>query len=235
MIRLPWFLALLLGAGIASAAGALGAAPPDSDGMSLRMQACTPCHGKEGRATNDGYFPRIAGKPSGYLYAQLLNFREGRRGNPAMGHLVQHLSDGYLREIADWFAVQDLPYPPPQTRGGDPALLTRGRQLAQQGDPARGLPGCTTCHGAALMGALPGMPGLLGLPRDYLLAQLGAWKTGQRHAVAPDCMRQVAQRLSDADASALALWLSSTPVPSDPRPDPALVMPLPLECGSGVR
>jgi hypothetical protein len=26
----------------------------------------------------DGYYPRIAGKPAGYLYNQLLNFRDGR-------------------------------------------------------------------------------------------------------------------------------------------------------------
>ena len=28
------------------------------------MQACTGCHGKEGVSTNQGYFPRIAGKPA---------------------------------------------------------------------------------------------------------------------------------------------------------------------------
>lgn len=231
MTWLSWLLAVL---GVA--AGSAAAAPPvDGEGMARRMQACTPCHGREGRATNDGYHPRIAGKPAGYLHAQLLNFREGRRGNPAMGHLVQHLGDEYLREIAEWFAARDLHYPPPQTRGGDPVQLARGRQLAEQGDPAQKLPACAACHGAALMGALPGMPGLLGLPRDYVLAQLGAWKTGQRHALAPDCMRQVAQRLSDADASAVALWLSSMPVPPGVKPAPEVAQPTPLDCGSGVR
>src|SRR5688500_1472574 len=39
--------------------------------MAQRMQACVVCHGKEGRATNAGYFPRIAGKPLGYIYNQL--------------------------------------------------------------------------------------------------------------------------------------------------------------------
>ena len=221
MFRHSWLLAVLL---IAGAAGTSAALAADADGMARRMQACTPCHGKEGRATSDGYFPRIAGKPAGYLYAQLLNFRDGRRGNPAMGHLVQHLSDAYLLEIAEWFASQDLPYPSPQTRGGDPAMLARGRELAEQGDLTRRLPACAACHGAALMGALPGMPGLLGLPRDYLLSQLGAWKTGQRHAVAPDCMGEVAQRLTDADASA-----------GGARPAPSVPQPVPLECGSGVR
>ncbi len=54
-------------------------------GMASRVLACTTCHGKEGRATAEG-FPRIAGKPAGYLRDQLLNFRDGRRGYPQMGY-----------------------------------------------------------------------------------------------------------------------------------------------------
>ena len=46
------------------------------DEMAPRMAACMTCHGAEGRATNQGYFPRIAGKPAGYLYNQLVNFRD---------------------------------------------------------------------------------------------------------------------------------------------------------------
>lgn len=55
------------------------------------MQACVVCHGKEGRATNQGYFPRIAGKPAGYLYNQLQSFKTGQRTYEAMNHLVQHM------------------------------------------------------------------------------------------------------------------------------------------------
>ena len=39
----------------------------------------------------------------------------------------------------------------------------------------------------------PAVPGLLGLPRDYLNGQLGAWQTRQRHATAPDCMATIAE------------------------------------------
>jgi len=72
--------------------------------MAQRMQACVVCHGKEGRATNQGYFPRIAGKPAGYLYNQLQNFKSGLRTYGPMTHLVQHLSDDYLLAIAQYFA-----------------------------------------------------------------------------------------------------------------------------------
>ncbi|RYF64304.1 MAG: hypothetical protein EOO29_42595, partial [Comamonadaceae bacterium] len=55
-------------------AGAVVAAPtaamPSANSMASRVLACTACHGKEGRATQEGYFPRIAGKPAGYLANQ---------------------------------------------------------------------------------------------------------------------------------------------------------------------
>ena len=90
-----------------AAASTVATVPASS--MSSRVLACTACHGKEGRATPDGYFPRIAGKPAGYLANQLLNFRDGRRSYPQMGYLIEHLTDDYLREMAEHFAALDLP------------------------------------------------------------------------------------------------------------------------------
>jgi cytochrome c553 len=208
-----------------------GPGQADFDTMAQRMQACVVCHGKEGRATPDGYFPRIAGKPAGYLYQQLLNFRDGRRQNVAMSHLLAHLSDDYLQEIAGHFASLDLPYPPPQPAGAAPATLARGETLVRRGDPSRDLPACAACHGAALTGVLPGVPGLLGLPRDYLAGQLGAWKNGLRRAQAPDCMAEIARRLAPDDVYALVTWLSSTPVPPDPKPVAQGPSEWPLKCG----
>ena len=211
------------------------AAPP-TDTMAQRMQACVVCHGQEGGATNEGYFPRIAGKPAGYLFNQLLNFREGRRKNATMAYLVDQMSDAYLLEIARYFANLDLPYPPPPppTASGAAlrASLARGEQLVRQGDAARGIPACAACHGEAMMGVAPAMPGLIGLPRDYILSQFGAWRNGQRHAAQPDCMGEVAERLSPEDAGAMAAWLSMQPVPAGAKPATQAPRALPMTCGS---
>ncbi|CAN5381611.1 hypothetical protein BH10PSE17_BH10PSE17_20770 [soil metagenome] len=64
------------------------------DTMQQRVAACFACHGQEGRATNDGFFPRIAGKPSGYLFNQLVAFRDGRRKYVSMNELLRNLPDG---------------------------------------------------------------------------------------------------------------------------------------------
>jgi len=199
--------------------------------MAQRVQACTGCHGKQGRAASDGYYPRIAGKPAGYLYNQLLNFRDGRRQYKPMTQLIDPLSDAYLQEIAAHFAALDLPYPPSQPATVPDETLSRGEALALRGDSARRIPACVQCHGQALTGLSPAIPGLLGLPRDYLNAQLGAWQTGSRHAQSPDCMAQVARALTTDDVGALSQWLSAKPLPTQAKAVSALPAPLPLPCG----
>src|SRR5580765_4494980 len=173
-----------------AAAAFAHAAPRVEDTMAQRVQACTGCHGPQGRAASDGYYPRIAGKPAGYLYNQLLSFRDGRRQYALMTNLLAPLSDAYLREIAEHFASLELPYPPPQIATASVDALSRGETLVLRGDPAAKIPACVQCHGSALMGVAPAVPALIGMPRDYLNAQLGAWRTGSRHANAPDCMAQ---------------------------------------------
>lgn len=228
----------LLGVAPASMAQAADAPRPSptanvTDSMAQRMQACVVCHGKEGRATNAGYFPRIAGKPQGYLFNQLQNFQQGRRQNQAMSHLLQHLSDDYLRDIARYFSELDLPYPPARAHGLTAAQQQLAETLVFKGAPDRNIPACVSCHGEDMAGRLPAMPGLLTLPSDYLVGQLGAWRTGRRHAKEPDCMAEVARRLSTEELGAVARWLSAQTLPLGTKPAAAASGPLPIRCGSG--
>jgi cytochrome c553 len=206
---------------------------PQTDTMAKRMQACTTCHGAQGVTSNQAYFPRIAGKPAAYLFNQLQNFKEGRRHYGLMVGMVEHLSDAYLLEMAQYFAALDLPYSQPsslKTAVSD-ATLQLGKTLVLQGDTARNIPACSVCHGPALMGVLPSTPALLGLPRDYLAAQLGSWQTGLRRAHAPDCMGRIAKLLTPNDIDAAASWLASQPVPAFTKPAASLPQPVPEQCG----
>ena len=207
------------------------AAPTDT--IEQRVAACIACHGREGAASNAAFFPRLAGKPAGYLFNQLVSFRDGRRSGADMTYLVQHLSDDYLREIADYFAGLDLPYPvvsPVSDASAD--TLGHGRKLVVEGDAVRGIPACVQCHGAALTGVQPGIPALVGLPRLYLSSQLGTWAADDRHALPPDCMREVGRKLTTADINAVASWLAIQPVPAKATAVAALPQPMPIACGA---
>ena len=201
------------------------------DTLAQRLQPCLACHGAQGRASRQGYLPRIAGKPAGYLLQQLLNFRDGRRSNATMADLLANQTDAYLAEMAGHFAALDLPYPAPSAEPVPAAQLARGEALVRQGDAARQLPACSACHGPRLTGTQPAIPGLLGLPRDYLLGQLGAWRTGMRQAAGADCMATIARRLTPEDAAAVTAWLAHQPVPADAHAQPAGSSPLPIPCG----
>lgn len=213
---------------------------PDSqlDTLQQRVKPCTSCHGNEGRATREGYFPRIAGKPAGYLFNQLLNFREGRRHFPMMTYFAQYQTDDYLHEIAAWFGSQHVPYPPPMPTKAARAVLARGQQLVTEGDKTLDIPACTSCHGRKLLGVIPAVPGLLGVSQDYLTAQLGAWRSGARAAAAPDCMGELVRRMRNEDLDAATAWLASQAVPEGEEPEISFEQSPPLHCGSieqGVR
>lgn len=228
MKRLAGLLLAVLGP--AAQAGERPATLPDT--VAQRVAACTACHARTDVVVGKEFFPRISGKPAGYLYNQLINFRDGRRQYPMMSYMVEHLPEPYLREIADYFSAQHPPGPPAAPEAASPAVLARGRTLAQQGDPARKVPACVACHGSALGGALPAVPGLLGLPRDYVNAQFGAWRNKARQAAAPDCMAVIAARLSLEDVAAVSTWLASQPFDPAVRPAASVARPLPLDCGS---
>jgi cytochrome c553 len=224
----PLMRASLLLAALLNCA-APGAAP---DAMAPRVQACTLCHGAQGRATPAGYFPRLAGKPADYLSEQLIAFRDGRRRHDGMARLLHDLPDAYLREMGAYFAALELPYAAPAPARGTAAERARGEALVRQGDPARRLPACASCHGERLAGRLPAMPALTGLSADYLQAQLGAWRTGTRAARAPDCMAEVVRLLRDDELAAIAAYLSAQPANAlSMKPAPASPEALPLRCG----
>jgi cytochrome c553 len=224
-------LAALLATGPALAQPERGM--PDS--LARRVAACTSCHGSPAAppsSTGPHYYPRIGGKPAAYLYNQLQNFRAGRRQYPLMTYMVEHLSDDYLREIATYFSTQHLPAPVLARASLPAGQMERGRELVMRGDAVLKVPACIACHGQRLTGALPAIPGLVGLPRDYINAQFGAWRNGTRRAHAPDCMATIAGRLSLEDVTAVSGWLASEPVPDDASPAPDVAHPMPLACGS---
>ena len=125
--------------------------------------------------------------PPEYLYRQLVNFRDGRRTYPQMVYMSRHLSDEYLREIATYYSKLTPPFPTPIQPSATKEALARGEQIVRNGDQAKGIPACVACHGKALTGMLPGVPG----PRRAV-SRLHQWTA-----------RRVAQRPAQGDRARL--------------------------------
>ena len=200
------------------------------DSIEARAQGCSTCHGPHGEGGKDPYFPRIAGKPAGYLFNQLQNFRDGRRSYPPMNYLLAYLHDDYLMEFANYFAAQTIVEQPAGTTMT--ASGSAGGHLVMHGDATRGIPACILCHGPRLTGIQPGIPGLVGLNARYIAAQLVSWRVGTRHAAIPDCMHSVASRLTEADIDQVSAWLAAQPPPSPVEPAAAGTWKTPIACGS---
>ncbi|HEY4090647.1 MAG TPA: c-type cytochrome [Luteibacter sp.] len=201
------------------------------DTLQQRIAACTSCHGAQGEGGENGFNPRLAGKPAGYLVRQMQDFKKGLRHYEIMEYMVAPLDEAYMREIAEYFASQDVPYAKHPTPAMSPAAIARGEQLVTKGDPAKGVPACMACHGPNLTGVQPDIPGLVGLPYDYISAQLGSWRTNTRNTTPPDCMATVVSRLTDADISAVSAWLATRPVPPGAHAEPPGSVTPPLHCG----
>ena len=219
-----------------AAAAQAGAAPAVPDTMQQRVAACTSCHGVHGEGSPDSAaIPRLAGKPAGYLIQQLEYFQTGQRRHAPMEYVVRQLSPAYLRDIAGYFAKQDVPYRKLPVPAVSAETLRRGEQLVMRGDSTRGVPSCVSCHGGKLTGVEPMMPGLMGLSYDYLSTQLVSWRTRQRAAEGPYCMGVVANRMRESDITAVSAWLASHEPPADMHPEPASAQtePLPGWCVMG--
>ena len=232
--RRALFAALLVSPLAAVAAPGPAALPvvETLDSTEARVQGCVTCHEQGGRGAASGTYPRIAGKPSGYLYNQLAAFRDGTRRYPPMNYLLAYMPDAYLHEIAEHFAQERPPFASAEAATASSSTLERGRMIATQGDFHTGVPPCVACHGDRLTGREPTIPGLVGLRAPYVVAQLARWRTGDRRAAAPDCMKRVADRLGNDDTEAVAAWLATQPAPKNPLPDPMEVDRMPYACGA---
>ena len=109
-----------------------------------------------------------------------------------MNYLLEYLPEDYLKEMADYFAAQRPPLPPPRDARRQQRDAGARRVLVTKGDAAADIPACASCHGPHSRAWSRRSPACSGLRASYISAQLGAWRYGTRTAAAPDCMQIVA-------------------------------------------
>src|SRR6186713_700397 len=121
---------------------------PDLDHGAELYRSCAACHGPDGRGTEDGEVPAIAGQHGSVLLKQLTDFRHDQRWNERMQHFTDqhHLAGAQdLTDVAAYIA--NLPRFPPTAKGiGDGTALGVGASIYFQK--------CERCHGPLGQGSL---------------------------------------------------------------------------------
>lgn len=186
--------------------GLFGHAMADGDAQAGQSKAiaCGACHGADGNSPADA-FPKLAGQNAKYLVKQMKDIMSGARPVPTMAGQLDGKSDQDLADIAAYYASQSITF-----GEADKDLLVLGERLYRAGDGSIGVAACTACHSPTGSGnSAAGYPSLGGQHAGYTVAQLKAFRDGQRTNDGDEkMMRQVTYRLNDKEIAALASYVA---------------------------
>jgi cytochrome c553 len=184
---------------------------------------CTACHG-DGGVSVQMLFPTLAGMDAAVIYKQLDDYRSGKRVSEVMGAMAQALSAQDSADVAAYFAAQPkglpalngyrIPKSGRSLRESDPA-----KRMVYAGDPQRGIPPCSACHGPG--GFKLGAPALQGQHAAYIERQLGEFAQGTRQNDIFEQMRAIAKQLTPEEMHALGTFYGA----QDPQSAIALAPP----------
>lgn len=201
LIPMLVILAALPGLAIASVAYAQSGADADV-GAAIAARVCVACHGPSGFSPIPNT-PRLAGLHAGYLVKQMRDYREGKRAHEVMSPTLADLTLEDFQHVAAYYAAMD-PIPAAVTA---PSLLPLGRTLYHEGEPDKGVPSCSGCHGAEAEGTRR-FPRLAGQSVDYTVEQMRRFASGER-TNDRGLMQTVADRLTEEETQAVAQYLAS--------------------------
>ncbi|MFC4254753.1 c-type cytochrome [Altererythrobacter xixiisoli] len=167
--------------------------------------ACHICHGMQGEGDGD-LTPRLAGIERGYLTRQMNFFADGLRNHAQMHWIAKRLTPAEQELVAGYYADMAFQAPPA------PASTTcdaRAAAIYHQGDPARGMASCASCHGDAGEGIGRGNPAIAGQPARYIAHQLTQWREGKRYGDPQGAMLAAARLLREDEIEAVAVYSAS--------------------------
>jgi cytochrome c553 len=184
------------------------AAKPDlAKAQQIVNQVCSACHGADGNSPSPAN-PNLAGQQADYVALQLAHFKSGIRNNAVMAGMAATLTPEDMRSLGAYFAQQK----PKGSAARDAALAAAGQKLFRGGDAASGVPACAACHAPDGAGIPSRYPRLGGQYADYTLAQLRAFKAGERGTdkegkdVNGRIMAQIAARMNEQAIAAAAQY-----------------------------
>ena len=165
---------------------------------------CMGCHGPDGNSVNV-IWPRLAGQNEAYILKQLQDFKSGKRVDPTMQGMVMTLSDTDMVNVAAYYASQT-----PTAANYDEALVAKGQDIYRGGITETAVAACMGCHSPNGSGNAPAAyPALKSQHPEYIAIQLQKFKDGSRANDAGKMMRNVANRMSEAEMKAVSAYVAA--------------------------
>jgi len=194
-------------------AQAAPAGPSPAHDPPTGVATCVACHGMQGEGSSASGAPRLAGQNAAYLARALAAFKDGTRASPVMQSIASSLSDAQMHDLAAYFA--GLPAPrPPAAQAPAAGLVAAGKQLAQAGAVAAGVPACSSCHGVGSSGAGARFPGLAGQPAAFVVNRLHEFQArAEKKTPEPGSMTAIAARLDEMQIGQAAAYFSTLSEP----------------------
>jgi cytochrome c553 len=172
----------------------------------IATTVCAGCHGPDGNSAVP-VNPNLAGQVPQYITKQLMNFKDadkpGGRKNAIMQGMVATLSPEDMISLGAYFAQQA---PKPGT-AKDKTLALLGEKLYRGGDASRGIPACAGCHSPAGSGIPAQYPRVASQQTEYVVAQLKAFRSGERENDPNKMMQMIAVKMRDQDMLAVAEYM----------------------------
>jgi cytochrome c553 len=165
---------------------------------------CMGCHGPDGNSVNV-IWPRLAGQNANYLLKQLQDFKTAKRIDPTMQGMVMTLTDEDMVNVAAYYAAQK-----PAAAKYDETLVAKGQDIYRGGITETAVAACMGCHSPSGDGNAPAAyPALKSQHPEYIAMQLQKFKDGSRANDAGKMMRNVANRMSEAEMKAVSAYIAA--------------------------
>ena len=157
---------------------------------------CTMCHGALGMSTSNS--PNLVGQYPEVVIKQLLDYKSGKRTSAVMQSIAARLSDREIRDLAAYYAALPKARTAPTTY--DESLPA----LVRVGAPLRNIAPCVSCHGG--VDQKFGAPWIEGMPKEYLVSELLAFRSGRRRNDSQAQMRAMAKTMTDQEIDEVAAF-----------------------------
>lgn len=166
-------------------------------------RVCAACHAADGNSESP-VNPVLAGQHADYTAKQLANYKSGERKNPVMLSMTATLTPQDMKNLGAYFEGQK----PKPRAARNPDLVKLGQQIYRGGVMAKGVAACASCHGPSGSGIPAQMPRIAGQYTEYTLAQLQAFRAGERANDPNQMMRVISARLSDQEIRAVSEYIT---------------------------